>query len=180
VSTINVGVGGVVVISGNSFAAGATININITVVNGFGRIQRDSAPAPMGTLLAAGTTRSASSVQGFAAQTAVADANGAFTASVRLTQAGTNVITASGLDPNGNLRTLSATVFVRAGGNGGNGGNNGNNGSGSGNGKGGVGTLPNTGSDLKVPIILGGALVLLGSGAVVAGRKRKQRTGAAA
>jgi LPXTG-motif cell wall-anchored protein len=175
-STTNVGVGGVVVISGNGFAPGTTITINITVVNGFGRIQLDSGPAPMGRLLTAGTTRAASSVQGFAALLTVnADANGAFTASVRLTETGTNVITASGLDPNGNLRTLTTTVFVTGGGNGGNG-----SGNGSGNGKGDSEALPNTGADLKLPIILGGALVLLGSGAIVAGRKRKQHTGAAA
>lgn len=179
-NTTNVGVGGVVVISGNGFAPGTTITINITinitVNNGFRAIERDSAPA-MGSLLATGKTRTAAAVQGFAAQTVNADANGAFTASVTLTQAGNNVITASGLDPNGNLRTLTTTVFVSGGG-GGTG-----NGSGSGSGSGsssGVGGLPNTGSNLKTPVILGGALVLLGGGALVAGRRRKQRVGTAA
>ncbi len=174
-STTNVASGGSVIISGNGFAAGATITINVTVVNGFKRVELDSAPAPMGSLLKAGTTRAAgSAVQGFAAQTVTANASGAFSASVRLTRSGTNVITASGLDPNGNLRTLSTTVFVGGGGN--------NNGTGSGSGSGStgrVGGLPNTGADLKMPLILGGALVLLGGGAIVAGRKRKQRTGAA-
>lgn len=161
----NVGVGGVVVISGNGFAPGTTITINITVNNGFRAIQRDSAPA-MGSLLATGKVRTAAAVQGFAAQTVNADASGAFTASVTLTQAGTNVITASGLDPNGNLRTLTTTVFVSGSDVGGGTGNN----SGSNNGS---GSLPNTGSNLKTPIILGGALVLLGGGALIAGRRRK-------
>lgn len=172
-STTNVASGGSVIISGNGFAAGATITINVTVVNGFKRVELDSAPAPMGSLLTADTTRAAgSAVQGFAAQTVTADANGAFTASVTLTQPGTNVITASGLDPNGNLRTLTTTVFVTGGG-----GDNTGTGTGSGSGGGsanGVGGLPNTGSDLKMPLVLGGALVLLGGGALLAGRRRKQ------
>lgn len=172
-STTNVAAGGSVIISGNGFAAGATITINVTVVNGFTRIERDSAPAPMGSLLKADTTRAAGpAVQGFAAQTVTANASGAFTATVTLTQAGTNVITASGLDPNGNLRTLTTTVFVTGGG-----GDNTGTGTGSGSGGGsanGVGGLPNTGSDLTMPLVLGGALVLLGGGALLAGRRRKQ------
>lgn len=181
-NTNNVGVGGAVIISGNGFGPGATITINVTVVNGFRGIQRDSAPA-MGSLLAAGTTQTAAAVQGFAAQTVTADANGAFTTSVTLTQAGTNIITASGLDRNGNPLTLSATVFVTGGS--GVGGDGSGTGSGSGSGSGGgsasgVGGLPNTGADLKLPVILGGALVLLGGGTLVAGRRRKQRVGTTA
>ena len=179
-STTNVATGGSVIISGNGFAAGATITINVTVINGFTRLELGSGPAPMGSLLTAGTTRAAgSAVQGFAAQTVTANASGAFSASVKLTQAGTNVITASGLDPNGNLRTLTTTVFV--GGGGGVGGDNTGTGTGTGSGSGsgggsasGVGGLPNTGSDLTVPLVLGGALVLLGGGALLAGRRRKQ------
>lgn len=182
-TTTNVGVGGVVVISGNGFAPGTTITINITVNNGFRAIERNSAPA-MGSLLATGKTRSAATVQGFAAQTVNADANGAFTASVTLTQAGVNVITASGLDPDGNLRTLTTTVLVGGTGSGVGSGNGSGNGSGTGSGTGsgsgggsasGVGGLPNTGADLKMPVILGGALVLLGGGTLVASRRRKQR-----
>ncbi|HST65351.1 MAG TPA: LPXTG cell wall anchor domain-containing protein [Mycobacteriales bacterium] len=183
-NTTNVGVGGAVVISGNGFAPGTNITINITVVNGFRAIQRDSAPA-MGSLLAAGTTRSTAAVQGFAALSVTADANGAFSTTVTLTQAGTNVITATGLDPNGNLRTLSTTVFVGGAGSGAGGGTGAGSGAGSGSGAGGgnasgAGGLPNTGADLKLPVILGGILVLLGGGALVAGRKRKQHADVAA
>jgi LPXTG-motif cell wall-anchored protein len=175
VSATTVAPGGAVALSGGGFAPGATITITITVVNGFGRIELNPGPAPMGTLLAAGTTRGA--VQGFAAaQTVSANSSGVFSASVKLTQPGTNVITASGLDPNGNLRTLTTRVFVTGGGAG-----NGGTGNGSDSGSGvGTGALPNTGADLKLPIILGGALVLLGSGAIVAGRRRKQHADAAA
>jgi LPXTG-motif cell wall-anchored protein len=178
--------GEAVTVSGGGFRPGSTVTITVTVANaGFGRSGADAAPAPMGSLLAAGTTRTvAAPVQRFAAQTASVNAAGRFIASVVLTQAGTNVISATGIDPAGRTRTLTTVVFVgTAGGVGGPGSGGGSGGGGSeGAGSGGaegVGGLPATGADLAVPAVVGGALVLLGAGALLASRRRKQEKAAA-
>lgn len=179
-SSTTVEPGEAVTISGGGFQPGSTVTITVTVTAaGFGRFETDSGPAPMGSLLAAGTTRTvAPSVQRFAAQTVPVNADGSFTASVVLTQAGTNVITATGIDPAGNTRTLTTIVFVAAAGGGGDGSGDGSSGGGS-DSDGGVGGLPDTGADLTMPAVLGGALVLLGGGTLLASRRRSKEKAAA-
>lgn len=180
-STTQVGDGGTVTVSGTGFAPNSTITISVTVTaQGFGRIAADAGVEPMGSLLSAGETRTAPS--GWAALacvngcTVTANAAGAFSVGVTLTQVGTNVIAASGVDPAGNPRVLTTTVIVTAAG--GVGGDGSGSGSGSGGDASGVGGLPDTGADLKLPIALGSVLLLLGGGAALLGRRRK-RTGAA-
>jgi LPXTG-motif cell wall-anchored protein len=206
VSSTTIPVGGTLVISGSGWAPGSTVSISSSVVAGFGRVDVDAGPASLGALLGPDGTRAAAPRR-FAAScvnscAVSADAAGAFSADLTLTRAGTTVVTASGVDPNGDSRTLSVTVLVTGGngngvgggngvgsGNGGNGAGNGGNGAGNGGsgagnggngngansaGVGGAGALPNTGSDLRAPVLIGGGLVLIGAGALVFGRRRKR------
>jgi LPXTG-motif cell wall-anchored protein len=183
VSDSNATVGETITVAGSGFAPNSDVTISSTVVNqGFGQVSADAAAAPLRALAPAG--RAAVPVQRLAAATCTlgqtctvtADANGNFTASILLTQAGTVVITATGVDPAGNQRVLTATIFV-AGGAGAGGAGTGGTGTGGGSagsvGGGDVG-LPNTGSDLKTPVLLGSVLVLLGGGAAVLGRRRRR------
>lgn len=179
-SSTTVEAGEAVTVFGRGFQPGSTVTLTVTLAAaGFGRFETDSAPAPMGSVLAAGTTRAAAaSVQRFAAaQTVTADAAGSFTTSVVLNQVGRNVITATGIDAAGNPRTLSTSVLVVAAGSG-DGSGDGSSGTGPGSDNG-VGGLPNTGADLTVPAVVGGALVLLGGAALLASRRRKQEKVAA-
>lgn len=173
-SSSTVEVGGSVTVTGGGFAPNSTVTITITVAPagfarvgpaGFARVVSagSAEAATIGPLLAGGTLRAVPvPVQGFAAQSATTNAGGSFTASVTFTRVGANTITATGVDPSGRTRTLSAVVYVTAASSGpGNGGSPGG------------GSLPNTGSDLRLPLLLGGVLVLLGGGAVVVGRRAK-------
>lgn len=181
-STTTVVAGGTVIISGTGFAANSTVAIAATVVNqGFAGTAVDAGPAPMGSLLAAGQTRAAAPAGWAAAPcinacTVTANAVGSFSIALTLTQVGTNLITATGVGSNGEPLVLSVTVLVTAAG------GIGDDDSGAGGGDdnaGGVG-LPDTGADLRMPVLLGGLLILLGGGAAVLGRWRGKRSGAAA
>ena len=177
VSATTVGPGGSVVVSGSGFAPNSTITITVTVnPQGFAGATADSGVAPLGRLLAAGPASATDEVRGFAALAVTANSAGSFSTTVTLTQAGTNVITASGVDPAGNPRSLTVVVEVAAGaGVGGTGDGSGSgSGSGSDNGASGVGGLPNTGASLKTPVLLGSVLILLGGGAAVLGRRRRR------
>ena len=88
--------------------------------------------------------------------TAVADDSGLLSASLTLSTIGTNTITASCAAPNGAPRVLSTTVLVTAPPTSG-------------------GGLPNTGSNVLSPLVLGGILVLGGAGAILAARRRRRR-----
>ncbi|MBP3037166.1 LPXTG cell wall anchor domain-containing protein [Arthrobacter sp. zg-ZUI100] len=96
--------------SGTGFLPGTTITITITF-NG---------PTPQAAG-AAGAGRVGTSVggpiilsQALPPVTTTADANGNFAYPVTLTEAGTYTLTATGLDPQGNTRTVSSTVTVAA------------------------------------------------------------------
>ncbi|MEN3361308.1 MAG: hypothetical protein V7637_5290 [Mycobacteriales bacterium] len=87
--------------------------------------------------------------------TVTADSSGAISTGVLLSRFGRATIVVTGLDPNGASRVLTSVVeatAVAAGGAG----------------------LPNTGASIRIPLVLGGALLLGGAGAVLAGRRRRR------
>lgn len=93
------------------------------------------------------------SVGGVAAQVVTASASGEFTLSLVLTRGGQQVLAASGLEPNGRLRVVSAIVTVGGAG----------------------GGLPTTGDSRLVPALgTGFASVALGSGLVLVARARRR------
>jgi LPXTG-motif cell wall-anchored protein len=95
----------------------------------------------------------------------VADMNGSIATAVRLTVAGQTTIVVTGVDINGAPRILTTVVeAASAGGS-----------SGGGSASGGV-SLPNTGASIRIPLVLGGALLLGGCGAILSTRRRRRRT----
>jgi LPXTG-motif cell wall-anchored protein len=167
VSSSTVAPGGTVVVTGSGFGPNTAVSLTVSVVNsGFRRVEAGT--APLGSFVRSGTPRAAS-VQGFAACvngcTVTAGASGTFSVAMRLTRLGANVITANGVTAAGGPLILSATVIVTNGAGAG--------GSGSSDGSG-VGGLPDTGSNLKTPVVLGSILVLVGAGATLVGRRRRR------
>jgi LPXTG-motif cell wall-anchored protein len=86
--------------------------------------------------------------------TATANSSGMISAGLTLSTVGTNTVTVSCAAPNGAPRVLSATVVVSAPA---------------------ASGLPNTGSNILSPLILGGVLVLGGAGVIAAARRRRRR-----
>lgn len=170
VSATAVGVGATITVTGAGFPPGSVSITSDVVAQGFARF------APASEALdsfRADSLRAESSARGVqrlavaACSTGVtcfatADAGGAFSVPFTLTRAGTTVITASG----GGV-VESQTVQVGAGTGAGDDGSSDD---------GGVSGLPDTGSNLKTPLLLGGVLVLLGGGAAVLSRRRKRHT----
>lgn len=93
----------------------------------------------------------------------VADMNGSIATAVRLTVAGETTIVVTGVDVNGAPRILTTVVEAASAG--------GSSGSASGG-----ASLPNTGASIRIPLVLGGALLLGGCGAILSTRRRRRRS----
>jgi len=171
VSATVVTVGSSITASGGGYADNTPVNVSTTQTS-----QGFAGSSPLSGGL--GSLRRLAA----AAVVVTTDASGSFSTSVTLNEVGTVLITATGLNPSGGTRTLSATVQVVAAGGAGGGGAGGA-GSGTGgstggddgaSGVGGDGGLADTGASLRLPVTLGVILVLGGAGLITAVRRRKR------
>jgi LPXTG-motif cell wall-anchored protein len=94
--------------------------------------------------------------------TVTVGSGGDIAATVVLAAAGTATIVVTGIDPSGATRVLTSVVLAASG----------SSGSASAG-------LPDTGASIGTPLLLGGALVLGGAGAILATRRRRRRGSAA-
>jgi LPXTG-motif cell wall-anchored protein len=84
------------------------------------------------------------------------DALGEIFTTLHLTHAGETTIIVTGVDPDGAARVLTSVVEAASAGSAG-------------------AELPNTGANIRAPLVLGGALLLGGAGAVLVTRRRRRR-----